>query len=99
MPMADEIEVEECPAPKQSNSDSERLAKPDRPPLCLSVCIRSLLPVRILCGYTFFHPNNNVGNKTEHVKQEEGGKKNNRQWKNTSNQLAGIAVEKIQCLG
>lgn len=56
IPMADEMDVDECPAPKQSNSDSDRLANPDSPPLCRSVCIRSLRPVRILCGYTFFFP-------------------------------------------
>ena len=50
MPRAAEMEVELCPAPKGSYSLSERLVKPDMPPVCLMVGMRDLLPVRILCG-------------------------------------------------
>ena len=50
MPKPAEIEVEECPAPKGSNSDSVRLVNPDKPPFCRRLVIRSRRPVRILCG-------------------------------------------------
>lgn len=50
MPRAAEMEVELCPAPKGSYSLSERLVKPDMPPVCLMVGMRDLLPVRILWG-------------------------------------------------
>ena len=50
MPSAAEIEVVECPAPKQSYSLSALFWKPLRPPCCRKVPIRLRLPVRILCG-------------------------------------------------
>eukprot|EP00962_Isochrysis_galbana_P041568 scaffold15304_cov104-Isochrysis_galbana.AAC.1 len=50
MPSAAEIDVVECPAPNTSYSDSDRLAKPDRPPFWRRVGMRWRRPVRILCG-------------------------------------------------
>ena len=50
IPRAAEMDVELCPAPKGSYSLSERLVKPDMPPVCLMVGMRDLLPVRILWG-------------------------------------------------
>jgi len=49
-PSAAEIEVDECAAPNGSYSLSDRLVKPDSPPGCRNVRIRSRRPVRILCG-------------------------------------------------
>ena len=48
IPRPAEIDVDECPAPNGSNSDSSLLVKPDRPSFCLRVFIRALLPVSIL---------------------------------------------------
>ena len=45
-----EMLVLECAAPKGSYSDSDRRVKPDSPPPCRSVRMRSRRPVRILCG-------------------------------------------------
>ena len=42
--------VELCAAPKGSYALSARLVKPDKPPPCRRVRMRSRLPVRILCG-------------------------------------------------
>ena len=50
MPSAADIEVDECAVPKVSYSLSSRRGKPDSPPNCLSVLMRSRRPVRILCG-------------------------------------------------
>ena len=50
IPSAAEMEVELWPAPNGSYSLSERLVKPDMPPVCLMVGILDLLPVKILCG-------------------------------------------------
>jgi hypothetical protein len=50
MPSADEIEVELCAAPNGSYGLSERRVKPDKPPPCRNVRMRSRRPVRILCG-------------------------------------------------
>ena len=50
MPSAAEIEVDEWPVPKVSNSLSARRGKPLMPPCCLSEPMRSRRPVRILCG-------------------------------------------------
>ena len=47
---AAEMEVEAWAAPKGSYSLSARLVKPDRPPGWRRVRMRSLRPVRILCG-------------------------------------------------
>jgi hypothetical protein len=49
-PSAAEIEVELCAAPNGSYSLSLRLVKPESPPPCRRVRMRSRLPVRILCG-------------------------------------------------
>ena len=43
-------EVDECAAPNGSNSDSDRLVKPDNPSPCRKLRIRSRRPVKILCG-------------------------------------------------
>ena len=48
MPSPAEIDVEECPAPNGSNSDSSLFVKPERPSFCLKELIRFLLPVSIL---------------------------------------------------
>jgi hypothetical protein len=48
MPSAAEIEVEECPAPKQSYALSFLFVKPDIPCSCRRVSILSLRPVKIL---------------------------------------------------
>ena len=50
MPKPAEIEVDEWPAPNGSNSDSARLVKPDNPPFCRKLVMRSRRPVKILCG-------------------------------------------------
>jgi hypothetical protein len=50
MPTAAEIDVDECAAPNGSYSLSARLVKPESPPPCRSVRMRSRRPVRILCG-------------------------------------------------
>ena len=50
-PRAAEIEVDECPVPKQSYSLSLRLGKPLIPPSVRSVLKASRRPVRILCAY------------------------------------------------
>ena len=47
------IDVDECPAPKQSYGDSLRLVNGLRPSVCRMVFILSRLPVRILCGYAW----------------------------------------------
>ena len=49
MPKAAEIEVEECPTPKASNSLSLLFGKPEIPFKVLFVSKTSLLPVKILC--------------------------------------------------
>ena len=49
-PSAALIEVELCAAPNGSYSLSLRLVKPESPPPCLSVRMRSRRPVMILCG-------------------------------------------------
>ena len=49
-PSAAEIEVAAWAAPNGSYSLSARLVKPDSPPPCRSVRMRSRRPVRILCG-------------------------------------------------
>ena len=48
IPNADEIEVELCPAPKESYSLSALFVKPDKPPPFRRVLILSFLPVMIL---------------------------------------------------
>ena len=50
MPNPAEIDVDECAAPNGSYSLSARLVKPDSPPPCRSVRMRSRRPVKILCG-------------------------------------------------
>ena len=50
MPSAAEIEVEEWPTPKVSNSLSSRFGNGATPSFCLTVWMRSRRPVRILCG-------------------------------------------------
>ena len=53
IPSAAEIDVELCPAPKGSYTDSERFVKPDNPPCCRIVLILSRRPVRILWMYAW----------------------------------------------
>ncbi len=50
MPSAAEIDVDECAVPKVSYSLSSRRGKPEMPPSCFNVAMRSRRPVRILCG-------------------------------------------------
>ena len=50
MPSAAEMLVDECAVPNVSNSLSLRCGKPDKPPNCRSVSMRSRRPVKILCG-------------------------------------------------
>ena len=45
IPKAAETDVDACPAPKGSYSDSDRLVKPERPPPCLMVDILERRPV------------------------------------------------------
>ena len=47
IPKAEEIDVELWAAPNGSYSLSNLFVNPESPPLCLSVLILSLLPVRI----------------------------------------------------
>ena len=49
-----QVYVEECPAPKQSYSDSLRFVKPERPFHCRSVSNRSRRPVQV-SGLQFIH--------------------------------------------
>ena len=51
IPIAEDIEVELCAAPKGSYSLSNLLVKPESPLPFLNVLILSFLPVKILCGY------------------------------------------------
>src|SRR5262249_20073695 len=68
MPSPAEIEVEECAAPKGSYSLSARLVKPDSPPPCRSVRMRSRRPVRILwIGLVADVPDQPVLRGIEHV--------------------------------
>ena len=50
IPRAAEIDVEACPTPKVSYSDSDRFVKPDRPPFWRIVCSCAFRPVRTLWG-------------------------------------------------
>ena len=50
MPKAAPMDVDECPTPKSSYSDSPRFGKPASPPYWRIVSMRFLRPVRILCG-------------------------------------------------
>ena len=50
MPRAAEMEVELCPAPKGSYSDSSRLVKPEIPLDCRMEAILPRRPVKILWG-------------------------------------------------
>ena len=53
IPSAAEMEVEECPTPKVSYSLSERLGKPEIPPINRFVWKFSRRPVKILCPYAW----------------------------------------------
>ena len=53
MPSPAEMLVLECPAPKQSYSDSDRLVKGDRPPVWRMVGMPLRRPVKILWGYAW----------------------------------------------
>ena len=53
MPSPAEMDVDECPAPKQSYADSLRLVNGESPSVWRIVVILSRRPVSILCGYAW----------------------------------------------